>query len=346
MGRFLIYFSYLGNRFSGLQRQPTHIIKGKKIFTIEGALQSALNALRPANEFRIVLSSRTDKGVHALKNSCHVDLQYPVLETRRVSDDFHSRLRAKGRKYVYRIGHSVWDGSEGDSSDYPGQDGRHGGPDLIPELRKFGWKRRGFLYIPLGDKATALDSHKVKIYRDNVDISKLIEAAEVLSGIHNFASFSSPPKLDEYNPHPVKLLTIGVKRGQPLAHRLQKNVQPRWNDLEFWDVHIHARSFLYKMVRRLVSAMVLHAKNKITLHDLRDILVNPRNDFPFAGQMSMSEAGLFLQDVEYDAKDLEYHGPLTHPQEGNDDITIPIGSEFHNTYVDTATYIDTAEGRT
>merc|ERR1712223_1604162 len=43
--------------------------------SVQGAIELGLIQLRPANEPRLQLSSRTDKGVHALSSTATVDLQ-------------------------------------------------------------------------------------------------------------------------------------------------------------------------------------------------------------------------------------------------------------------------------
>ncbi|CAL1542765.1 unnamed protein product [Lymnaea stagnalis] len=319
MGRFLMFFSYVGSRYRGLQRQNA-LVKGDPIPTIEGALHQAMTALQPANSFKIVLSSRTDSGVHAIKNACQVDLTFPeegkeyepsiitsvvnyhlrrrkddvrVLETKRVPDSFQCRFMAQGREYVYRLA-------------FPKQqeliDERE---KLMPKLMKFRFNSKGFPMLPLGDICSVLDVDKTALLRETLDIGKLLSAAQLLSGIHNFESFTANRKSDDvYQPHPVKMLTIGVKRGQPFGFPLQGHDYKVNEVLEFWDIHVQSKSFLYRQVRRVVGAMVLVAKGAIQLSDLQDILENPQKDFKFSGQMVMNEAGLYLLDVKYNPKDL------------------------------------------
>lgn len=323
MGRFLMFFSYVGSKYRGLQRQNA-LVKGEPIPTIEGALHQAMKGLRPANSFKIVLSSRTDTGVHAIKNACHVDLTFPeagkeydpsvitsvvnfylrkknhdiqVLETKRVPESFQCRLSAQGRKYVYRLA-------------FPKKvellDDRK---KLIPEFKPFRYTNsHGFPKFPIGDICSVLDLDKTALLSSKPDMGKLISAAQLLSGIHNFESFTTDRKsTDAYQPHPVKMLTMGVKRGQPFGFPLQGHNYKVNEMLEYWDIHVHSRSFLYRQVRRVVGAMVLVAKGAIQLSDLQDILDNPRKDFKFSGQMVMSEAGLYLLDVEYNPKDLIFN---------------------------------------
>ncbi|KAG7202073.1 hypothetical protein KM043_004748 [Ampulex compressa] len=98
---------------------------------IQGALESALLTIKPKSIIRptLVLSSRTDAGVHALCNAAHVDLKnkyYDIykpevilryvntymakcshnirlLECIPVKNDFHARYNAKSRTYMYRF---------------------------------------------------------------------------------------------------------------------------------------------------------------------------------------------------------------------------------------------------
>lgn len=69
MSKYLLSFSYLGTRFSGLQKQPRNI-------TVQGVLESALSlVLRiPEQSIKVHTSSRTDAGVHAIMNTACVTL--------------------------------------------------------------------------------------------------------------------------------------------------------------------------------------------------------------------------------------------------------------------------------
>ncbi|BFZ23668.1 hypothetical protein BsWGS_26707 [Bradybaena similaris] len=323
MGRFLIYFSYFGTRYSGVQEQRGTLA----VKTVGGILLDALKHLQPSNEIKITLSSRTDKGVHALANTCHVDLVYPcekkdysptvitnvlnyhlkkqqedirIVQTKQVADTFHCRFNATGRKYVYRLGHVL-----GSSVDI------YYSESMVNKFKRFPRRRNSGIALRMGEPLNVFNGSKAVIYRTELDIGKLVAAAEMLSGIHNYLSFTTGRKETEDNlPHPVKMLTIGVKRGQPFGHRFQKYSLCEEDNIEFWDIHVQSRSFMYRQVRRLVGAMVLVARNIITLDDLRDILDNPKKEFSFSGQMSASEEGLFLLSVDYTASDLQFSGAM------------------------------------
>ncbi|XP_045561540.1 tRNA pseudouridine synthase-like 1 isoform X2 [Salmo salar] len=69
--RYLIFFQYLGTKYSGVMKAPPHqVVKG-----VQNYLEDAVRSLRPVNEVSLSISSRTDTGVHALGNSAHFDLQ-------------------------------------------------------------------------------------------------------------------------------------------------------------------------------------------------------------------------------------------------------------------------------
>merc|ERR1712223_2176879 len=50
--------------------------------SVQGAIELGLIQLRPANEPRLQISSRTDKGVHALSTTATIDLQQQYNDKR------------------------------------------------------------------------------------------------------------------------------------------------------------------------------------------------------------------------------------------------------------------------
>lgn len=113
--RFLIKFSYDGTAYSGFQSQPN-------LDTIQDRLESALQIINNGKKTNIVATGRTDKGVHALCQYAHADIDVDiteyklkramnsnlpddihVIETYIVSDDFHARYNVKSKEYKYYI---------------------------------------------------------------------------------------------------------------------------------------------------------------------------------------------------------------------------------------------------
>ena len=113
--RFLIKFSYDGTNYSGFQTQ-----KGKE--TIQEKLEKALTVINNNKTTKITATGRTDKGVHALCQYGHADIQVNITEkklkralnsnlpedihvisTEIVDKDFHARYNVKEKEYQYLI---------------------------------------------------------------------------------------------------------------------------------------------------------------------------------------------------------------------------------------------------
>lgn len=113
--RYLIKFSYDGSNFYGYQKQPN-------IRTIEGELEKALFNINNHTYTKIVSSGRTDRGVHALSQTAHFDLDVDitlyklkcalnsllpsdihVFSTEIVDSNFHARFNVVEKTYVYKI---------------------------------------------------------------------------------------------------------------------------------------------------------------------------------------------------------------------------------------------------
>lgn len=115
MPRYRFTIEYDGSAYNGFQAQV-----GQP--TVQGAIETAIAAFS-GQSVRIAAAGRTDTGVHATGQTCHVDLErdWPaqtvmnalnahlvkeavaVLDCTPVSDDWHARFTANGRKYLYRI---------------------------------------------------------------------------------------------------------------------------------------------------------------------------------------------------------------------------------------------------
>jgi tRNA pseudouridine38-40 synthase len=113
--RFKIIVEYLGSKFVGWQRQNNGI-------SIQQLIEEAI--FKFSQELVLVYGAgRTDKGVHALGQVAHFDLEknvkstsvmsainfylkpHPIsiLEVKVVPNNFHARFDAKQRRYVYKI---------------------------------------------------------------------------------------------------------------------------------------------------------------------------------------------------------------------------------------------------
>jgi len=113
--RYKITFSYDGTNFNGYQVQP-------KLRTVQGELEKAVSYLNKQTMTQVVASGRTDKGVHALGQVVHFDLNIDntlykikrglnsnlpedihIIDVEEVNDNFHARFSVKKKEYVYKI---------------------------------------------------------------------------------------------------------------------------------------------------------------------------------------------------------------------------------------------------
>lgn len=113
--RFLLNISYDGSNYKGYQRQPG-------CNTIQEQLEIAVQKVNNNIKRAVHSSGRTDKGVHALNQYAHVDIDIDitekklkralnsnlpddihVIETFQVGENFHARYNVKSKKYQYII---------------------------------------------------------------------------------------------------------------------------------------------------------------------------------------------------------------------------------------------------
>ena len=156
--RYKIEFSYDGSNFNGYQIQPN-------LRTVQEELEKAVSYLNKQTQTEVAASGRTDKGVHALGQVAHFDLnvEIPLDKIKRglnsnlpedihincvkkVSSDFHARFSSKKKEYVYKI-----------------------------NIGEYNPVMRNYIYQ----------------YNRELDINKMKEGLKLFEGTHDFTSFVS-----------------------------------------------------------------------------------------------------------------------------------------------------------
>ncbi|CAJ1051629.1 tRNA pseudouridine synthase-like 1 isoform X1 [Xyrichtys novacula] len=279
--RYLIFFQYIGTKYSGAVRVSPHQL-GKK--GVQDHLEDAVRKLKPINPVSLTVSSRTDTGVHALSNSAHFDLQrkndkppFPanvlvealnfhlrteqirVTNVHHVPDDFHARFRAQSRTYVYRIAL-----------------GAH-----------------HHTLFPLTDSDYCWGLHNT-----HLDVEAMREGAALLVGVHDFSSFRAVNS-DLPWKNPVK--TLDVASIQPGGSFSQAHFH---REIPFWELTFTSRSFLYKQVRRMVGALVAVGQGRLSVPQLKEIL-ELRDSLAYPQGLAAPARGLFLTRVDYREEDLQ-----------------------------------------
>ncbi|CAH9079560.1 unnamed protein product [Cuscuta europaea] len=301
--RYLIAIEYIGTRFAGAQQQSN-------CRTVVGVLEEAFKKFigQPVSIF---CSSRTDAGVHALSNVCHVDVEriskrkpdkvlpphepevvkravnhflqknegdVTIIDVCSVAADFHARYKAQERTILC-------------------------GPEPLSTFEK--------------DRAWHVP--------EELDLLAMQQACRILVGHHDFSSFraaacqaKSPIRsLDELSvtevastPYFPSILEMypsdAVMSGLPetlnaktLEGRNEFGVRRRHRCLL---VTARARSFLYHQVRLLVGVLKAVGSGDLGVPDVERIL-NAKT-VTAASPMAPS-SGLYLGHVKYDVEDLK-----------------------------------------
>lgn len=113
--RYLIKFSYDGTLFYGYQKQ-------NDLRTVEKELENALYNINDHSITKVFAAGRTDRGVHALCQCAHFDIDVDITEyklkcainsltpedihvfsTKIVDKDFHARFNVLEKTYIYKI---------------------------------------------------------------------------------------------------------------------------------------------------------------------------------------------------------------------------------------------------
>ena len=155
MSRYFIEISYKGTRYSGFQSQHN-------ANTVQAEIEKALEVLRKEKTV-LVGSSRTDTGVHALRNYFHFD----------------SGLALDRREVVYKL-NAILPGDIAIMDIVPVSDDAHCRFDAISREYKY------FIY----QKKDPFLRETAYYYPYRIDRDKIGEAAEIIRGYTDFTSFS------------------------------------------------------------------------------------------------------------------------------------------------------------
>ena len=155
--RCLINFSYDGTNFNGYQKQ-------EGLRTIQEEIEKALTFINGGRETTITSSGRTDKGVHAINQTAHFDINVDITlyklkralnsnlpedihvnDVKNVSNDFHARYMVKEKEYQYFL-----------------------------NMGEYNPMERNYVYQ----------------YCKKLDVNKMNKALEYFIGTHDFTSFT------------------------------------------------------------------------------------------------------------------------------------------------------------
>ncbi|NXQ26204.1 PUSL1 protein, partial [Alaudala cheleensis] len=239
----------------------------------------AAEKLKPSAPIRFHISSRTDSGVHALANAAHLDILRGPGKAPFTAQQLVQALNHHLRPEPIRILSA----------------------QRVPSSfhARFCALSRTYIYrLLLG---CAHHSQIPVFERDlcwapaggPLDIQAMREGAQFLLGTHDFSTFRSlSPEAEAQSPVRTLLqLQVLPAPGFLAHHYLHRG-------LEFWEVKVKGRAFLYKQVRRMVGALVAVGQGKFPPQHIQELL-ELRDSRAFPPQAMAPASGLFLQAVEF-----------------------------------------------
>ena len=260
MPRLKLTVAYEGSRYAGWQLQA--VKAAEQPATIQGELERIFAAM-VGRRLPVFGAGRTDAGVHAEAQVCHVDLpedrqsidwcwvlnrrlpcDIRVIEAQWVSPDFHARKNAVRKRYAY----SLW--MRGDRAP--------------PRVQAFVWS-----VMPL-------------------NLDRMLEAASMLTGCRDFASFQNKGTAQL---HTVRtLFSISCRHGWLAG----LSCPPDWPLVTFI---YEGDGFLKQMARNLMGLLVWVGWGKVDPHDVTAFIeARDRNALP---SPTAPAKGLTLLEVLY-----------------------------------------------
>ncbi len=249
MPRFALKIEYNGAPFVGWQRQID-------LPSVQGAIEAALAKLEP-RVHKISAAGRTDAGVHALAQVAHCDMIGDWTPFR-LSEALNYHLKPHPVAIVDCM---------------PVSDGFHA---------RFAATERRYLYRILARRApTTLQTGLVWQVKQDLDVTKMQAAADILLGKHDFTTFRSTICQAD---SPVKTLDrLDVSRVET----------PSGPEFHF---DVRARSFLHNQVRSFVGSLERVGTGSWQPKDMQDAL--EARDRAACGPVCPPQ-GLYLAHVSY-----------------------------------------------
>ena len=277
--RFLCRVAYVGTAYIGWASQ----LHCEGVATGHRAVQTALNDaldrfVGAEHHDGIVGSSRTDKGVHALANTFHIDVRKPltayevksgfnwhlgaehsnisVIDATPVADDVHARFSAVGREYHYRI--------------------------IAP---------REPSARAVSTRALPLHAERAWLAPYALDVDAMRTAARHLIGTHDFSSFRASRCQAASPVRSIDELVVSTSEDRdPFA------AASIGSEMRAINVGVKAPGFLYHQVRNIVGCLNAVGRGQMEPDDIGALLA--ARDRRAAPAMAPA-TGLYLAGVQY-----------------------------------------------
>jgi len=247
MRRIKVTLAYEGTEFHGWQVQPG-------LRTIQGVLQEALEGLENGPVL-VAGSGRTDAGVHALGQVAAFSMKNPIP-----AENLKRALNQVLPKEIRIL----------TAADCP--EVFHPRFDAVSKTYEYRiWR---------GEICSPFLQRYVHHHPFALDVEKMIEAAPVLEGEHDFSAFAAADERDILGHSKVRRIFSShlAIQGDNLTYR------------------VRGSGFLKHMVRNIMGTLLEVGKGNLTAAGLEDFL-KPGQSIK-AGPRALAQ-GLFLMEVEY-----------------------------------------------
>lgn len=249
--KFKLYIEYSGSNYAGWQKQ-------KNAKTIQGTIINCLENIFLNTKGKNKLidfqgAGRTDKGVHAIEQVAHLECETmlaPEILKLKLNDLLPADI-------------NILEIEKTDSRFHA----RHSAVS------------RQYLYV-ISKRRNAFEKKYIWWIKDKLDVKKMKEAAALLIGMHDFASFSDTVEEEKSTKVDVEEIKI-VETKEKIF------------------IRIKASHFLWKMVRRIVGALVEVGRNGISKETLKNMLEKYTSEFTV---YTAPPSGLFLEKIYYRKK--------------------------------------------
>jgi tRNA pseudouridine38-40 synthase len=246
--KFKLYIEYNGANYAGWQKQKNaKTLQGTLIECIETVF-SKTKGMNKLIDFQG--AGRTDKGVHALEQIAHLECESmlaPEILKMKLNDLLPSDINILEIEKSDKRFHA-----------------RHSAVS------------RQYVYV-ISKRRNAFEKRYIWWIKDRLDVRKMKEAASLLKGMHDFASFSDNIEEEKSTLVDVEEIKI-IETNEKIL------------------IRIRASHFLWKMVRRIVGVLVEVGRSEINKETINNMLASYTGNYT---RYTAPPSGLFLEKIYY-----------------------------------------------
>ncbi|WP_372917601.1 tRNA pseudouridine(38-40) synthase TruA [Salegentibacter sp.] len=253
---YLIKIQYLGYRLHGWQKQP-------HVKTVEGLVTKTLRYVMPEEKFKILGTSRTDAMVSAMESAFELFLdEKPLLD----QDEFLKLFNLNLPQDIRAVSITEVD-SKFNIIQHP--------------------KNKEYLYLfSFGGKNHPFCAPLMANFQENLDVEKMIEAAALFKGQHNFRNYCV--RVSEKSKFDREILSSEIIENIEIT----ASFFPKSTYL----FRISGEGFLRHQVRLMMGSLVLVGRGELSLNDIKNSLTSET-------EMQMDyiapASGLILNKVDF-----------------------------------------------